>query len=412
MSNNEQDSENHPPQSPKNNNSNIINKDDDKLNIDDKSKDKEISKLRARIYDLKQRENDYDSLNQRYKQLMDNFAVLKETKNRLEYEINQRQNEYNRHISDLKAENKILQLGLNDNMTSSKKITFQNNYIEREIDLKKNEINDLNDRVINLSRQLDNNTKIKKQLIDMIKEFNHDNMYLNDEICKLKNDNICLLKIIQDNENNIRTEKNKINDLSQKLGEGGGEMLDLNHKIFYHENNINCLQHKIDSCNEEYSNLKNNMKNYENEINIYSNDNTKLKQHLLNEKNLRIEKENQNDKLKKILIEKEAQINQLYHDIGNLKILNKENKDKNNCYKLENEKLRNHIKNLENQNINIINEIDNLLDEKREREVTQIRYKNYLRDKSYDNSYKNYNNFNIMQNSQIYTYQYGGRSYI
>ena len=126
MSNNEQDSENHPPQSPKNNNSNIINKDDDKLNIDDKSKDKEISKLRARIYDLKQRENDYDSLNQRYKQLMDNFAVLKETKNRLEYEINQRQNEYNRHISDLKAENKILQLGLNDNMTSSKKITLLN----------------------------------------------------------------------------------------------------------------------------------------------------------------------------------------------------------------------------------------------------------------------------------------------
>ena len=93
---------NYPPIDLKNNNPRNSN---NEHSIDDNLKDKKISQLRAKLYDLKQREKDYDSLNQRYKQLQNDYSILNEAKLRLEYEIRQRESEYNRRITDLKGEN-------------------------------------------------------------------------------------------------------------------------------------------------------------------------------------------------------------------------------------------------------------------------------------------------------------------
>ena len=104
--------------------------------VNSNQKDKKISELRSRLDSLLKNSKDYDSLNNRYKQLLNDFSVLNEAKLRLEYEIQQRESEYNRRISDLKAENETLKLGLNDKMTSSVKINTENDTIEREIALK------------------------------------------------------------------------------------------------------------------------------------------------------------------------------------------------------------------------------------------------------------------------------------
>ena len=397
-------------------------------NIDINTKDQKISQLRSKIYDLKQREKDYDSLNQRYKQLLNDFSILNEAKIRLEYEIRQRENEYNRRISDLKGENETLQLGLNDKMTNSKKLFAENDILEREMGLKNGEINDLNARLSDLSYQLDHNQEKRNELSNTFNNLKDNNLNQNEKIFKLKQDNICLSKICQDNENNIKKGDMDINKLSQKIDENNYEMQNLNKKILYHENNIKDLQCKLDTCNDMNLQLQNNIKNYEKQFDDCRNENDGLKNELLNERNIRAEKENQNEKLNCILMEKERQLNELCHDNENIKMMNKNNENKNKNYKIENDKLRNQVIILENQNQNIINEIDNILDEDRKmkevlkrknRITTLLRDNNDTLEKSINNldayiskSYNTYNNYNYPSNSARYTYQLGERSYI
>ena len=397
--------------------------------IDDNYKDKKISELRTRLYDLKQREKDIDSLNQRYKQLLNDVSILNEAKLRLEYEIRQRENEYNRRITDLKGENETLQLGLNDKMTSSKKIFSENDILEREIGLKNGEINDLNCRLSDLSYQLDRTHENKNELNKIVNNLKDNNLNQDDQIFKLKQDNICLSKIVQDNEKNLKMGDNDIIKLSQKIDENKYEIENLNGKILYHEKNINNLQNKLDISNEMNLKLQNEIRNYEKEFDNCRKENDKLKNELLNTRNLRIDQENQNEKLKCILMEKERQINEVNLDNEHIRMMNRDNNDKNNFYKIENDKLINQIRILENQNQDIIDEIDNILNEDRKmkevlcrknRITSLLRDNNDTLEKSinnldtYNRSYNSYNNYNYSSSTKSprYTYQLGERSYI
>ena len=416
---------NYPPYFRKNNNrrNNI------EHNIDDYSKDQKISQLRSKVYDLKQRQKDYDSLDKRYKQLLNDFSVLNEAKLRVEYEIKQRESEYNRRIKELKRENENLQIGLNDKMINSKKLFAEKDILEREMGLKDGEINDLNGRLSDLSYQLDLNQEKRNELSNTFNNLKDNNLNQNEQIFRLKQDNICLSKLCQDNENNIKKGDMDLNKLSQKIDENTYEMQNLNKKILFHENNINDLQRKLDTCNDMNLQLQNNIKNYEKEFDTCRDENDGLKNDILNERNLRSEKENQNEKLKYILMEKDRQLNELCHDNENIQLMNKncENQNKNN--KIENDKLRNQVIILESQNQNIINEIDNILDDdKKMKEVLKRknRIKSLLRDnndtleqsinnleKYINNTYNTYNNnYNNPSNSSRYTYQLRENSYI
>ena len=333
--------------------------------IDDNYKDKKISELRNKIYDLKQREKDFDSLNQRYKQLLTDFQVLNEAKLRLEYEIRQRESEYNRRITDLKAEKETLQLGLNDKMTSSKKIFSENDILERQIGLKDGEINDLNKRLNDISSQYDRTEQNRNELTKIINNLHDNNINQDDQIFKLKQDNICLSKMCEDNERNIRLGNNEINKLSKTIDEKIYEIQKLNGKVVFQEKNQNELQRKLDACNNKNLKLQNTMKNYEREFDKFRDENDGLKNDLLNERNLRSEKENQNEKLKCILMEKERELSQLCNENDNMQMVNKGDTEKNNSYKIENDKLTNQVRILESQNQDIMNEIDNILEEDR-----------------------------------------------
>ena len=417
-------SESYPPKSPNSNYRRNLTE----HSIDDNYKDKKISQLRAKIYDLKQREKDYDSLNQRYKQLLNEFSSLNEAKLRLEYEIRQRESEYNRRITDLKGEKETLQLGLNDKMTSSKKLFSQNDILEREIGLKNGEINDLNGRLSDLSNQYDRSQEKRNELSKMINNLQDNTMNQNDQIFKLKQDNICLSQICQDNEKNIKFGDIEINKLSKKIDENNYEIQNLNGKIVYHEKIQNELQRKLDVCNNMNLKLQNTVKNYEREFDKCRSENDGLKNDLLNERNLRNEKENKNEKLKCILMEKERILSQLCNDNENIHMMNKDDSDKNNSYKIENDKLSNQIRILESQNQDIINEIDNILKEDRKMKeilTRKSRINSLLRDnndtleRSINNldtyisrSYYDYNNSKYIPNSTRFTYQFGERSYV
>ena len=128
-------------------------------------------------------------------------------------------------------------------------------------------------------------------------------------------------------------------------------------------------------------------------------------------------------------MEKERQINEINHDNEHIQMMNRDNNDKNNFYKIENDKLSNQVRILENQNQDIINEIDNILDEDRKmkevlcrknRITSLLRDNNDTLEKSinnldtYNRSYNTYNSYNYssLTKSPRYTYQLGERSYI
>jgi chromosome segregation ATPase len=413
MSSNEKGPDNDQPSNQNNDNpkSNIVN------DIDNQSKDKIISQLKAKLSDLKQKQKDHESLNQRYKQLINDFSILNEAKLRIEYEIKQREKEYNQRISDLKGENELIKLGLNDRMSNTNNILSQNDIKEKEIRLKDDAINNLKDKAIDLSNQIDSTQIRNQELVKTIDNLSQNNKCQNEQICRLRQDNKCLAMICQDNEKTIKNGIDEIHSLSQKINENCCDINNLNEKILCHANIIKNMQNKINYCNDMNIKLHNNIQKYEKEFEMCRNENNGLKNDILTIRNLRNERENKNEQLKKILNEKETQISQLCHDNDKILVMNRDYNNCSNKYKIQNEKLRQQVKLLDNQNQNIINEIDNILNEDR-------RMKELLRNKdnispclhmnnrfecTYGGDYLRcpYNSYNNKDyNSSKYTYQY------
>ena len=107
-------------------------------------KDLLVSKLNSRITQLEQNEKDYDLMIQEFKQLQNDVNLLNEAKLRLEYEIKQRDETYNKRINDLKSDNENLKNALNDKLCVNKKLFEEKNCLENQLKSKNDEINDIN----------------------------------------------------------------------------------------------------------------------------------------------------------------------------------------------------------------------------------------------------------------------------
>ena len=394
----------------------------------DITKNDEISKLQVRIKELKERQKEHFSLNQRYKQLLSEYSKLNEDKKRLEYEIKQRELEYNRHISDLNCEKQSLQLGLNDKLINSKKICSENNLLEKELELKDNDIDNLNMKLSDLSHQLDAieeyNINLTKNLENLNKEF----INQKNQIIKLKQDNICLTKICQDNEYNKRSIEKDILELHHQIDEYNYDLGSLGKNDECYKIDINNLQKKLNNVNDINIDLQNKIKKLEKEFDDCRNENDMIKNELLNIRTLRVEKETLNDKLTIKLMDKDRKIKALIRDNDHQQIMNKEKEDKNYYYKNNNDKLKKQINILEKQNNDLINEIDNVIkDDKKMKEVIsrKNRITSLLRDnnqtleksindldKYINSSSNNLENQNNRTNNQMFIYQDGNINYI
>ena len=145
-------------------NSNLPNGDYDyDVRVGNKEKDMLIAQLNAHIQELEQQEKDYDLLNQKFRQLQNEYSLLKDNKLRLEYELKQRDEAYNKRICDLRGENENLQLGFNEKIAVNKKLFAENDTLTKQIDLKNREIADLNARLNDLLCQLDKSQEDKNE---------------------------------------------------------------------------------------------------------------------------------------------------------------------------------------------------------------------------------------------------------
>ena len=328
-----------------------------------KSKDQKISELSSKLDSLLQNSKDYDSLNNRYKQLLNDFSALNEAKLRLEYEIQQRESEYNRRIFDLKSENETLQLGLNTKITTSKKLFNENDIIEREIGIKTEEVKNLNEKLKDVSYQYDINCQNGKNLVNLAQNLNNDLISQNEQILKLKEDNISLTKICQENEKKLKRDENDLQILSNQLEENNYDLGNLNKKVSLQENILNDLNNKLNTSKENNISMQIKIKSLEKEFDTLRDENDNLKNDIIDERTLRINTDNDNNNLKNILLEKEAQLNLINNENENIKLINSQNGNNKEKNKIMNNKLKNQVILLESQNENLIKEIDNILEE-------------------------------------------------
>ena len=394
--------------------SNIQNHDSE--NRENDSKDEKISELLSKLESLKKVSKDYDSLNSQYKELLNNFDLMKEAKLRLEYEIHQRESEYNRRISDLKAENETMKSALNDKMTNSQKIFSENDTIEKEIELKNKEIENLRERLNVLLNQYDINTKNRNNLFDFTQNMQTNILTQKEQICKLKEDNVYLNKVVQENEKFLKLGENDIHNLSKQLNENNYDLQNLNKKLILHEKSLNNLKNQLNSNNNINFGLQNNIKNMQEELIKERNVNAELNNEIIIERNLLNDIANENERLKNILSQKEMQINQFNKENENLKLINAQYNKYKNVNKIRNDNLKNQVSKLEYQNNTLIKEIDNIMDEdRRMKEIInrkeRINYllidnNNNLERSIYDlDKYNNYYGKDYPNNTR-YTYHY------
>ena len=308
--------------------------------MENNEKDLIISNQKTYIYQLELKEKEFDNLNQKYLELQNEYENLDRYKNQLELEIKQKDNNYNRDISILRADNESSQLKQNEVLIMNKKLLGENEYLKREIEIKKNEIQRLNNKLNDLLNELNISKENYLKFSKENEELNNMKLYDNNEIEKLLEDNHKLYDLCQ--------------ELNFSLKEAEKEKENL--KSIINNNNIklNTQDEDIKYSNEQISKMKKNIEDMSDKIYEYEKENANLKMNLLN-------KENENKNIKDLLYQKDNEIKTLKtnnEELLNKQVtLNKEIINKSNDI----EKYSNNCKILKEQNDELMNEMNKII---------------------------------------------------
>ena len=328
-----------------------------------KEKDMLISQLKSKIFELELHQKDYDVLNERFKQLKIDFASLNDSKNLLELEKDKREEEYNRIIGDLQCENENLQIGFNDKLTKNKNCFSQNSILQKQIEIKDNEICDLTQKLNELQNQFCRNEDERANLKKILNGLNDIKNSQNYKIEQLLEDNKTLKQICEEQDNDIKLGNQERQNLAKELEKKNDDILNLNSQIRAKINDINNLQNQLNKNNGMSLQFENNIKDYQRQADFLKRENENLNSNIYKEKSINSDEGQKNKELNDIMGEREQKINQINQDIDNIKMMQQNDENSNNLLQEENAKLRNHIMILTEQNQNLINEIDNIIEE-------------------------------------------------
>ena len=322
-----------------------------------------ISQLKAHIFELEQHDKDYDTLNHKYRQLQNDCTLLNEAKLRLEYELRQKDENYNKQICDLRNENENLQLGYNEKLSVNKKLFAENDSLSKQLDMKNEEIRELTDRLNELLAQLDRSQEDRAALERHVQGLNDVKMSQKTEITKLIEDNKKLSKICQDQDRSMKLSEQECHKLASKLDETNYDLKNVTGQLRSREENLNFTQGQLEENKNLNLKLQSTIRDYERQFENMRNDIDGLKNNLLREKQSRNEEEKRGEQLEGIIQERERELNRLGNDIENMKVMNQRISDDKMNGQIENDKLKNHIMVLTQQNQKLIAEIENILDQ-------------------------------------------------
>ena len=328
-----------------------------------KEKDMLISQLKSKIFELELHEKDYDVLNERYKQLQIDFAALNDSKHLLECEKDKRDEEYNKLIGELQCENENLQIGFNEKLSKNKNCFSQNSILQKQLEIKDNEIFSLTGKLNDLENQFCRNEDERANLQKLLNGLNDIKNSQNYKIQQLIEDNKTLKQICEEQDNEIKLGNQERQNLSKELDNKNNDILNLNSQIRGEINDINNLQNQLNKNNGLGLQYESNIKDYQRQIDFLKRENENLKNNIYKEQAINSDEDQKNKEMSNILGDRDQKINQLNQDIENIKIIQQNEGNKNNILQDENTKLRNHIMTLTEQNQNLINEIDSVIEE-------------------------------------------------
>ena len=363
LDNNRRMNQNFPYNYDQRNNEVQMSEDFNSTNKSGKEKDMLISQLKSKIFELELHQKDYDVLNERFKQLKIDFASLNDSKNLLELEKDKREEEYNRIIGDLQCENENLQIGFNDKLTKNKNCFSQNSILQKQLEIKDNEICDLTQKLNELQNQFCRNEDERANLEKILNGLNDIKNSQNYKIEQLIEDNKTLKQICEEQDNDIKSGNQERQNLAKELDKKNNDILNLNSQIRAKINDINNLQNQLNKNNGISLQYENNIKDYQRQADFLKRENESLNNNIYKEKSINSDEGQKYKELNNIMGEREQKINQINQDIHNIKIEQQNEENNNNLLQEENAKLRNHIMILTEQNQNLINEIDNVIEE-------------------------------------------------
>ena len=325
--------------------------------------DSTISNLKSRLFDLEQQEKDRNALAQKLAQLKKDFQILTSTKNKLEQELKQKDDSYNQRICSLRSDNENLQLSYNEKLALNKKLFTENDALEKEIEQRDNELNDLRNKLKDMNNQLGQSLVDKGDLENQVQKLKTiKNSQLND-INKLTKENKNLSEIITDQDKKLQRAQDEIAMMNNKSDENDADIQNLNIKLRGLMDDISNTQNVLNRNNGENRDLDEKLCELNNQCENLKCENANLNSNIIKEKALRADKEKQNQNLNNIINEHENQINDLNNKYNSLNAMYSMTTSDNKNSQIQNNKLKEHIMILTQQNQKLLDELDCVKDQ-------------------------------------------------
>ena len=325
--------------------------------------DSTISNLKSRLFDLEQQEKDRNALAQKLAQLKKDFQILTSTKNKLEQELKQKDDSYNQRINSLQNDNENLQLSYNEKLALNKKLFTENDALEKEIEQRDNELNDLRNKLKDMNNQLGQSLVDKGDLENQVQKLKAiKNSQLND-INKLTKENKNLSEIITDQDKKLQRAQDEIALMNNKSKEKDADIQNLNIKLRGLMDDISNTQNVLNRNNGENRDLDEKLCELNNQCENLKCENANLNSNIIKEKALRADKEKQNQNLNNIINEHENQINDLNNKYNSLNAMYSMTTSDNKNSQIQNNKLKEHIMILTQQNQKLLDELDCVKDQ-------------------------------------------------
>ena len=331
--------------------------------VDPCAKTLKISQLKAQIAQLDENDRAYNDLLQKYRQLQNEFQLVNEAKLHLEYELKQKNENTNKIVTELKAQNIDLSNELKEKTNIYQKLYADNTNLCQNLQNKQKENETFSSAVINNENMINHISQDKAKC-------EHDAMVLNDTSKKNENDihTLCNqldnLKLKNRNQNDELNKTNlEMNNNQKCLNDVKCDNANLNNQINLKNSSLDTIQRQLAMANKSIMDLQNELSNLERDHNLGINQLENIKVSFQNEHEKRIQAENDNVRLEAILKDRDNSVNSLSCINGALK----EDRDTLNCTKnkLMNdlERYKNHVIVLTEQTEKLTNELQRIIDE-------------------------------------------------
>jgi chromosome segregation ATPase len=190
----------------------------------------------------------------------------------------------------------------------------------------------------------------KNILERMVRESNEVKAAQKVENGKLLEDNQKLNKICQDQEKQIKNLEAERIKLLSRNDELNFELKNVNGKLKSREENLSYTSRQLEDSKNANLKLTQTLKDYEKQNDLQRGENNTLNANLQKERTGRIEAEKSNEHLQILLNERDREINRLLNELDSSRLLNQRVNDEKLNMSAENERLKNHIMVLTEQN--------------------------------------------------------------